>query len=134
MMDKIKAGLKPDPNAHARAGWDIRMMRLFITGALILAAIMTLRHLLTVELFEKNKLEVGLLLGWLIAKSGTVIDWLFGGSESGTRRADQIATQAASTPAGTPGDPLAVSGAAPDKPPVATTTEPPLPWPPERIE
>lgn len=85
--------------ANATApGWDVRLMRLFIVGALVMSAILTLRHLLNVEIFDKNKLEIGLLLGWLIAKSGTVIDWLFGGSESGGRRADLTAHQAATAP------------------------------------
>jgi len=74
--------------------WEIRALRFLIGAALIIAAVLTLRSLLSSALPEANKLEVGLLLGWLIAKSGTVIDWLFGGSESGTRRADQQAATA----------------------------------------
>ena len=72
------------------AGWDIRGMRIFIVVALIAAAVLTLRQLLGVAILDTNKLEVGLLLGWLIAKSGTVIDWLFGGSDDdGDGEADQ---------------------------------------------
>ena len=87
-----------DINPHAAPGWDVRLMRLFIVGALVLTAVWSLQHLLGVRIPEENKLEVGLLLGWLIAKSGTVIDWLFGGSESGGRRNDMNAVHAAAAP------------------------------------
>lgn len=83
--------------AH-RAPWEVRLLRVGIAVVLTYAAIATLDRLLNKAILEENKLEVGLLLGWLIAKSGTVIDWLFGGSESGTRRADIQAQQAERAP------------------------------------
>lgn len=66
-------------------------MRVAVVVALILGALGTLEKVLDRQIIESNKLEVGLLIGWLIAKSGTVIDWLFGSSESGARRSDQLA-------------------------------------------
>ena len=76
-----------------RAPWEIRAVRVLVALALVAAAIATLNEVIGRDqpILEANKLEVGMLIGWIVAKSGTVIDWLFGGSESGTRRADHAA-------------------------------------------
>ncbi len=79
-----------------RPPWEVRALRVVIGLVMIGAAISTLNTVLTTEkpILEANKLEVGMMIGWIIAKTGTVIDWLFGGSESGTRRADAQAHNA----------------------------------------
>jgi hypothetical protein len=95
---------------HAVPPVEIRILRFLVGFILILAAVSTLRTVLLTDrpIMEANKLEVGMMIGWIIAKSGTVIDWLFGGSESGTRRADLHAQQAGASPAGTALDPTHV--------------------------
>lgn len=92
-MKLLKNPLKPTPGVSAPAA-EIRLLRFVIALILVVATLWVLNKLLQKEILEKNKLEVGLLLGWLIAKSGTVIDWLFGGSESGARRADSMTAHA----------------------------------------
>jgi hypothetical protein len=77
---------------------EIRLLRIVIAIALVGAMIYALRHLFNVEIIEKNKLEFGMILGWLVSKAGTIVDWLFGGSESGGRRADLASHQAAMAP------------------------------------
>lgn len=90
--------------AHGRPPWEIRLLRFAVGFIIIGAAISTLDTVLNTDkpILDKNKLEVGMMIGWIIAKSGTIIDWLFGGSESGTRRADAQAQQ----PSGQPEDPV----------------------------
>lgn len=77
---------------------EIRVLRIVIASTLIGAMIYALAHLFKYEIVEKNKLEFGMILGWLVSKAGTVVDWLFGGSEGGTRRADLASHQAALAP------------------------------------
>lgn len=89
---------------HTKPAGEIRTLRFAIAVMLVVATLWTLDRLLDREILEKNKLEVGLLLGWLIAKSGTVIDWLFGGSESGGRRSDALTQKAVEPIDGVPKD------------------------------
>jgi hypothetical protein len=90
MTDKAAAYTSPPS--------EIRVLRIIIAVALVGSMIYALRHLFNVKIIEENKLEFGMILGWLVSKAGTVVDWLFGGSESGGRRADLASHQAAMAP------------------------------------
>jgi hypothetical protein len=69
-------------------GPEIRAARVIVIFLLIAATCVAGILLLQVPVLNVNKTEVGMVLGWLIAKSGTAVDWLLGGSEGGSRRAD----------------------------------------------
>ena len=107
---------------------EIRGVRVFVIVALLLATCWAGQEILHVPILTDNKTETGMVLGWLIAKSGTAVDWLFGASEGGSRRADATPVPGGSSggsggiiPTGTPGDPVSVEttpGGA-DLPPVA---------------
>lgn len=109
-MTKIRRLYNAIRHPHA-APWEIRMVRVIVALALVAAAISTLNHVIVRDkpILDANKLEVGMLIGWIVAKSGTVVDWLFGGSESGTRRADQSAAREVESPSGQPDDPVNVT-------------------------
>jgi hypothetical protein len=85
---------------------EIRVTRVAVIVILITATCIAGVLLLRMPVLADNKTEVGLVLGWLIAKSGTAVDWLLGGSEGGSRRADAQPTHNA--PTGTETDPVNV--------------------------
>ena len=87
----------PAVAALAQPGVEIRALRVIVIIALVSATIYAGYLILRMReaIVQENKLEIGMVLGWLIAKAGTAVDWLLGSSESGNRRAD-IAQQRAS--------------------------------------
>lgn len=88
---------------------EIRVVRVIVIVLLIVATCIAGMLLLRRPVLADNKTEVGMVLGWLIAKSGTAVDWLLGGSEGGSRRADAAGHPVAGdVPTGAPDDPVAV--------------------------
>lgn len=85
---------------HSAPGSEIRVMRVVIILVLVAATIYAGYIILNMReaIVQENKLEVGMVLGWLIAKAGTGVDWLLGSSEGSSRRADFDNQRAALAP------------------------------------
>jgi len=77
---------------------EIRLVRVTVIVTLVASTAYAGWLLLKVPVLSVNKTEIGMVLGWLVAKSGTAVDWLFGSSEGGARRADATATGALNAP------------------------------------
>lgn len=99
-MSLVKRIVQPGIRGLALPGVEIRIVRVVVIVALVAATIWAGYLILKMRepIVQENKLEVGMVLGWLIAKAGTAVDWLLGSSESGNRRADAAMQRAAQAP------------------------------------
>lgn len=87
-------------NGLIAPGTEIRVMRVVVILVLVSGTMYAGYLILNMReaIVQENKLEIGMVLGWLIAKAGTGVDWLLGSSEGSSRRADADMQRAATAP------------------------------------
>jgi hypothetical protein len=102
MSESTIAPSSSGPASPAGSPVEVRWARVALAFVLPLSTIALIPVLIWLkpDIPAKADVYIGLLVGFQISKSGTVIDWLFGGSESGTRRTDQLISAATPPPGG----------------------------------